>query len=71
MNNTSHVKLTDLTPYNLIPQKHPHLYSEQSWTWAVKQRYNNGLAPAFRKVGKKLFVNEVVLAECIDKQVAE
>jgi len=61
--------LADLIPYQDIPDKFPHLYSKKSWAWATKQRQHNGLARAFRKVGKKLFVNTAVLAECIDIQI--
>ena len=57
-----------IVPYQSIPERFPHLYSDKSWAWAVKQRHNNGLAKAFRKVGKNLFVNIQVLAECIDAQ---
>lgn len=65
------VTLTDLVPYQSVPDKFPHLYSRKSWQWAVKQRQHNGLAKAFRKVGKQLFVNIQVLAECIDSQLAD
>lgn len=65
------VDLTDLVPYQAVPDKFPHLYSRKSWKWAVKQRQHNGLARAFRKVGKQLFVNIQVLAECIDSQLAD
>jgi hypothetical protein len=71
MLNDSNVKLTDLVPYQSIPQYFPHIYSPKSWAWAVKQRHHNGLAKAFRKVGKTLFVNTQVLAECIDNAVSE
>jgi hypothetical protein len=63
--------LIDLLPYQAVPEKFPHLYSAKSWAWAVKQRQHNGLARAFRKVGKNLFVNTRVLAECIDSQPAD
>lgn len=59
--------LDNFVPYQLIPEKFPHLYSVKSWAWAVKQRKHNGLGRAFRKVNKKLFVNIQVLAECIDE----
>ncbi len=62
------ITLDDLIPYSDVPQKYPHLYDNKSWRWAVIQRQHNGLARAFRKVGKKLFVNTRVLAECIDSQ---
>jgi hypothetical protein len=65
------VTLTDLVPYQAVPDKFPHLYSKKSWAWAVKQRQHNGLARAFRKVGKNLFVNTTVLAECIDSQLVD
>ena len=65
------VSLADLVPYQSVPDKFPHLYSRKSWQWAVKQRQHNGLARAFRKVGKQLFVNTQVLAECIDSQLAD
>ncbi len=65
------ITLLDLIPYQRLPEKFPHLYSKKSWQWAVKQRQHNGLANAFRKVGKNLFVNTQVLAECINKQNIE
>jgi len=65
--NTS-TTLDDLIPYQDIPEKFPHLFTKKSWLWAAKQRHNNGLGKAFRKVGKKLFVNKTVLAACIDAQ---
>jgi hypothetical protein len=74
LNNTTQrqsISLVDLTPYAAIPEKYPHLYSKKSWKWAVKQRHYNGLAKAFRKVGKNLFVNEKALAECIDAQLSD
>ncbi len=70
-NQPQSVTLEDLTPYAAIPEKYPHLYSQKSWAWAVKQRHHNGLAKAFRKVGKNLFVNTQVLAECIDAQLSD
>ena len=60
--------LEDLIPSSDVPKKYPHLYSEKSWHHCVNQRKHNGLAKAFRKVGKNLFVNTRVLAECIDSQ---
>jgi hypothetical protein len=71
MNTKTQVTLDDLTPYKKIPQKYPDLFSPQSWQWKVSQREHNGLARAFRKVGKDLYVNEIVLAECIDEQSAD
>lgn len=62
------ITLDDLIPSGDVPKKFPHLYSEKSWRWAVVQRKHNGLSPAFRKIGKQLFVNTRVLAECIDSQ---
>ncbi|MDT4330873.1 hypothetical protein ACQE3E_17375 [Methylomonas sp. MED-D] len=59
------VTLDDIIPSGDVPKKFPHLYSEKSWRWAVVQRKNNGLSRAFHKVGKTLFVNTRVLAECI------
>lgn len=71
MQNQQTTSLDILVPYLSIPDKFPHLYSPKSWAWAVKQRNHNGLAKAFRKVGKNLFVNTQALAECIDAQVAD
>ncbi|NOQ15365.1 MAG: hypothetical protein GQ583_12925 [Methyloprofundus sp.] len=71
MNTQTQVTLHDLTPFKQIPKKYPHLYSENSWKWAVANRQHNGLARAFRKVGKKLFVNELELAQCINEQVTK
>jgi hypothetical protein len=64
----SKVTLDDIIPSADVPKKYPHLYSEKSWKWAVVQRKHNGLSRAFRKIGKQLFVNTKVLAECIDQQ---
>jgi hypothetical protein len=55
------VTLTDLVPYQSVPDKFPHLYSSKSWQWAVKQRQHNGLAKAFRKVGKPHAHQTVIL----------
>jgi hypothetical protein len=63
--------LDNIVPYQSIPDFFPHLYSKKSWAWATKQRHHNGLAKAFRKVGKNLFVNIQVLAECINSQLSE
>lgn len=71
MQNQPAVTLTDLIPYQDVPEKLSRLYSRKSWQWAVKQLQHNGLAPAFRKVSKNLFVNIPVLAECIDTQPAD
>lgn len=68
MNSLIPPTLEELMPYQDIPLKFPHLYSVKSWEWATKQRRHNGLGKAFRKVGKCLFVNIRVLAECIDNQ---
>ena len=71
MQNHPPVTLINLVPCQAVPEKFPHLYSKKSWAWAVKQRRHNGLAKAFRKVGKNLFVNTQVLAECIDAQLSD
>jgi hypothetical protein len=65
----TNVTLEDIIPSSDIPKKFPHLYSEKSWKWAVVQRKHNGLSRAFRKIGKQLFVNTKVLAECMNEQV--
>lgn len=69
MQNQTPITLNDLLPYQVVPEQYPHLYTPKSWAWAVKQRQHNGLARAFRKVGKNLFVNTLTLAECIDQQI--
>ena len=69
MQNESSQKLEDFIPYQDVPNKFPHLYTKKSWVWVTKQRHHNGLARAFRKVGKKLFVNISILAEFIDNQI--
>ena len=71
MQEPSGTSLDNIVPYQAIPEKFPHLYSPKSWAWAVKQRHHNGLAKAFRKVGKNLFVNTQALAECIDSQLCD
>jgi hypothetical protein len=68
MQTKANISLDDIVPYQTIPKRFPHLYSEKSWAWAVKQRHKNGLGKAFRKVGKYLFVITPVLAECIEEQ---
>jgi hypothetical protein len=64
----TNVTLDDIIPSSDVPKRYPHLYTEKSWKWAVVQRKNNGLSRAFRKIGKQLFVNTKVLAECMDQQ---
>ncbi len=71
MQNQAQTTLDDLIPYKSVPEKYPHLYTPGSWQWAVIQRQHNGLARAFRKIGKNLFVNTKVLAVCIDEQLAD
>ena len=65
------IDLNDFVPCKDIPKKFPHLYSDKSWAWVVKQRKKNGLAPAFRRIGKNLFVNLPVFAQCIDSSPAD
>lgn len=71
MQQTAITSLNDIVPYQIIPERFPHLYSQKSWAWAVKQRHHNGLYPAFRKVGKNLFVNTLDLAQCMNAQLAD
>ncbi|HIF50813.1 MAG TPA: hypothetical protein EYQ42_04680 [Thiotrichaceae bacterium] len=71
MSSNTSVTLDDLVPEKQIPEKYPHLYTKESWRWAVAQRKHNGLARAFRKIGKNVFVNVVILAECMDEQPAD
>ncbi len=63
--------LYNLVPYKNIPEHFPELFPPRRWEWLVKQRKHNGLARAFRKVGRNLIVNVSVLAECIDEQNAD
>ena len=67
MQDRTSITLTDLIPYQDFPEKFPHLFSKKSW--ATKQRRHNGLEKAFRKVGRHLFVNTTVLAECINNEI--
>jgi len=60
------ITLDDLVEYHHVPSKYPHLYSPASWYHAVKHRNSNGLAPAFKKVGRILFVNVKMLAQIIN-----
>ncbi|MBT5827246.1 MAG: hypothetical protein HOH69_14020 [Gammaproteobacteria bacterium] len=60
--------LSDFIPWRAIPKKYPELFTFPQWKWMVIQRKNNGLAPAFRKVGKHIIVNEILLAECLNNQ---
>jgi len=71
MTTQNKVTLNDLTPSKNIPKKYPDLFTEIKWKWKVAQRKNNGLARAFCKIGRDLYVNEIVLAECIAGQLAE
>lgn len=68
MQTNQHTTLNDIVPYKKVPEKFPDLFTHESWIWAVRRRKKNGLEPAFRNIGKQLFVNLHVLAECIDKQ---
>ncbi len=71
MQNQVTTSLDDLVPYKNIPKLFPELFPPRRWEWLVKQRKHNGLAKAFRKVGRNLIVNVSVLAECIDEQIAD
>ena len=73
MNDKHFITLNGITRYKEIPKKYPDLFPEKNpeknWEWKVKQRKHNGLARAFRKVGKELFVIDDLLAECITNQL--
>ena len=71
MNTVTKTTLNGFILSKKIPEKYPDLFTEAQWKWKSKQRQHNGLAKAFRKVGKDLYVNEIVLAECIDEQLAD
>jgi len=66
--NEDEVCLADLLASDLVPQKYPLLFNDKQWGWMVKQRKYNGLEAAFHKIGKRLYVNEKVLAKCINQQ---
>ena len=68
MSTTTRPTLLNLTPSKQIPRKYPDLFPEKKWKWKVAQREHNGLARAFSKIGKDLYVNEIILAECIAEQ---
>jgi hypothetical protein len=71
MQTQTKISLDDIVSYQSIPKRFPDLYSEKSWAWAVKQRHHNGLAKAFRKVGKNLLVITPVLVECIKEMPSD
>ncbi|MEI6297289.1 MAG: hypothetical protein WCO84_06670 [bacterium] len=58
--------LSNLVSVHLIPELYPNLYLQNTWSSAVNHRKENGLYPAFKKIGKHLFVNVEILAECIN-----
>jgi len=66
-NTLDSLTLSDLTPYKSIPDKYPDLFPAHKWKWMVVNRANNGLSKAFSKVGRNLYVNERLLAECINE----
>jgi len=65
-NDLAQSTLGDLIPYQQIPHRHPDLFPEKKWKWMVANRANNGLSRAFCKVGKVIYVNEKILADCIN-----
>lgn len=65
--NTSEVVLSDFVEADRIPELYPNLYRKNAWSHVVIMREQNGLGSAFRRVGKKLFVNVKELAACIDR----
>jgi len=71
MTTTTQVSLSDLTPYQQIPKEFPDLFPAEKWKWKVAQRKHNGLSRAFCKVGRDLYVNKIILAECIAEQSAD
>lgn len=60
------VDMNDFVPSPKIPDIYPEIYNKSSWQWIVNTRKTNGLGPAFKKVGRRLFVNTKTLARCID-----
>ena len=65
---TAPVTLDNLLLASKVPETYPHLFNDPQWRWARTNRANNGLSRAFRHIGNKLYVNTLVLAECIEAQ---
>ena len=62
--------IPEVIRHNQVPEYFPHLYTENSWLWAYKNRKTNGLMPCIHKVGKKVFVNTKLFIECLSSEVA-
>lgn len=65
--NSNQATLDELILHQKIPDRHPELFPKNKWKWMVVNRANNGLSKAFSKVGRNLYVNERLLAECINE----
>jgi len=46
-------------------EKHPE-FSQASLRWLIFHRESNGFAPVFRKIGKKVLIDEAAFFEKID-----
>ena len=66
MNEASHVLGQDYCLSSEIPSKFPNLFTHAQWEWAMRNRSQNGVGQAVRKVGGRLFINLPVLVEVIE-----
>lgn len=50
-----------------VPERVPHLFTENQWAWAFRNRHSNGLDRAVTKVGSRYFVNIPVLLDVLQQ----
>jgi hypothetical protein len=60
-----HTNTEDLCRSSDIPQRLPHLFTENQWAWAFRNRASNGIDKAVTKVGTRYFINVAVLIEIL------
>ena len=50
-----------------IPARFPELFTQRQWEWLMRNRKNNGLCRATRKIGKRLYINIPVLLDLLEE----
>lgn len=49
-----------------IPQRYPRLFSRRRWEWLMRNRHQNGVDRAVRKVGRKYLIHMPTLFEVVE-----
>lgn len=67
MQNTANTNTIDLNQWHTLdefPQSYPN-FNRSQIEWLHRNRQTNGFSFAFRKIGKRRYVNARIFAECL------